>query len=41
MRYVNAKRQTALITGASWGFGYELAKKFAHDGYNLVLKREA
>lgn len=33
----NTKNQTALITGASWGFGYELAKKFAHDGYNLVL----
>lgn len=30
-------RQTALITGASGGIGYELAKLFAEDGYNVVL----
>lgn len=29
--------QYALITGGSMGIGYELAKLFAQDGYNLVL----
>jgi len=29
--------QTALITGASNGIGYDLAKIFAKDGHNLVL----
>src|SRR5688572_3456283 len=27
----------ALVTGASMGIGYELAKLFAEDGYNLIL----
>lgn len=30
-------KQTALITGAASGIGYELACIFAHDDYNLVL----
>lgn len=30
-------KRTALITGASLGFGVEFAKNFAKDGHNLVL----
>jgi len=33
----NVKAPTALITGASGGIGYELAKLFARDHYGLVL----
>jgi NAD(P)-dependent dehydrogenase (short-subunit alcohol dehydrogenase family) len=34
---INSRTQTALITGSSGGIGYELAKLFARDRYNLVL----
>lgn len=34
---MDSRTQTALITGASGGIGYELAKLFARDHYNLIL----
>jgi len=37
MAIVNKITHTALITGASGGIGYELAKLFAKDQHNLVL----
>jgi len=35
--FMGQRAPTALITGASGGIGYELAKLFAKDHYNLVL----
>lgn len=32
-----ADRKTAVITGASFGIGLELARIFAREGYNLIL----
>src|SRR5437868_6519005 len=35
--HVATANQTVLLTGATVGIGYELAKVFAQEGYNLVL----
>ena len=34
---INKSHDYALITGATSGFGFEFAKLFASDGYNLIL----
>src|SRR5580765_1086080 len=34
---ISNRNQYVLITGATSGFGYEFAKMFAKDGYNLIL----
>jgi short-subunit dehydrogenase len=35
-----AERQVAVVTGASSGIGFELAKVFAEEGYDLVVAAE-
>ncbi|RYG66415.1 SDR family NAD(P)-dependent oxidoreductase [bacterium] len=37
---VNTKRPLAVVTGASSGIGYELAKVFAKNGFDLVVAAE-
>ena len=34
---MDTNKKTALVTGASSGFGRELVKLFAQDGYNVIL----
>ena len=34
---MDTNKKTALVTGASSGFGREIVKLFAHDGYNVIL----
>ena len=34
---MNTEKKTALVTGASSGFGQEFVKLFAQDGYNLIM----
>src|SRR4051794_11590942 len=36
----DSKRPLALVTGASSGIGYELAREFAEHGYDLIIAAE-
>lgn len=35
--YFNLTGQVAIVTGASTGLGFQMAKAFANQGANLVL----
>ena len=40
MADIQGRRPLALVTGASTGIGYELAKQFAQHGYDLLITSE-
>lgn len=40
MEETNAQRKFAVITGASTGIGYELAKQFGQNGFDLLIVAE-
>lgn len=41
MKMPSSTKQLALVTGASSGIGYELAKQFAQNGYDLLIVAES
>ncbi len=34
---MNSKRKIAIVTGATGGIGFEVAKRLGHDGYTVIL----